>query len=295
MNTEGVYQDYAELDTWPAEEIIAAVIESNARAVSAVRTALPQLAQAAERMESCLESGGRLIYLGAGSSGRLASQDAAELPPTFGFENYLVLMAGGDTAEARAVEAAEDDQEAALQVLQRVGLSSNDIVVALAASGHTPYTIAGVRFARAQGAFTVGIANNPNAPLLSAAEVGIFLDTGPEVLAGSTRLAAGTAQKIVLNALSTTVLTRLGGAYDNLMVGMRPLNDKLRRRAVTIVMTATAASEDAARRTLERSQWRMREAIVMLKTGRSLGEAEKVLAQHHGRVRQSIKALGEKP
>jgi N-acetylmuramic acid 6-phosphate etherase len=288
MQTENASTTYRLLDTWSLEETLAAIVESNARAVQAVQQALPALSQAAEGLERCLRQGGRLIYVGAGTSGRLASQDAAELRPTFGFERTLVLIAGGNTATTKALEDAEDDRAAAVKAVAEAELSEKDAVLGIAASGRTPFTVEAMRQARDQGAFTIGLANNPDTPLLILAEVGIFLDTGPEVLAGSTRLAAGTAQKIVLNALSTSVLVRLGGAYQNFMVGMKPQNQKLRERAVLMVSQAANVDLERARAALESTNWRIREAIVMLLTGQALREAEVLLERHGNRVREAV-------
>ena len=288
--TEGVDERYAGLDVWPVEQTLEALLESNLRAVRAVQAVLGDLTRAVEGVVTRLETGGRLVYVGAGTSGRLALQDAAELPPTFGFERTLVLLAGGNEAREQAAEGAEDDEGAARRAVGDAEISSKDAVVGIAASGKTPYTVAAVRGARAAGAFTVGIANNPDTPLLAAAEVALLLDTGPEVLAGSTRLAAGTAQKVVLNALSTAALVRLGGAYRNLMVGMKPVNEKLRGRAVSIVSRATGASAATARAALSESDGQIREAIVMLGAGVSLAEASVRLERSAGRVRE---ALGE--
>ena len=285
--TEQSDDRYQDLDTWPFERTLSALVESNRRAVAAVAAALPALTAAAEGVARALLKGGRLVYVGAGTSGRLALQDAAELPPTFGFDRTVVLMAGGDSAAGRAREGAEDDEAAARAAVAQAGVGANDAVIGLAASGETPYTVASVEESRARGAFTVGVSNNPDTPLLRVAEVGIFLETGPEVLAGSTRLAAGTSQKIVLNALSTAVLVRSGGAYGNLMVGMKPLNDKLRRRAVDIVRQAAEVSEAEAEAALTASGGLMREAIVMLKAGVNLDEAKARLARHGGRVREA--------
>lgn len=285
--TEQSDDQYKDLDTWAFDKTLAALVESNRRAVDAVGTALPALTEAAEGIARALTEGGRLVYVGAGTSGRLALQDAAELPPTFGFERTLVLMAGGDSAAGRAREGAEDDEASARAAVAEAEIDGKDAVIGLAASGRTPYTVAGVAHARSLGAFTVGVANNPDTPLLSVAEVGVFLDTGPEVLAGSTRLAAGTSQKIVLNALSTAVLVRAGGAYGNLMVGMKPLNDKLRHRAVAIVSRAAEVSKAEAEAALKESGL-IREAIVMLKADVSLDEAKERLAAHGGRVREAL-------
>ena len=288
MSTESISKDYQDLDTWPLEKTIAAIIESNRRAVEAVHLALPQITRAAEGIVDSLKAGGRLIYIGAGTSGRLAMQDAAELLPTFGFENTLVLLAGGQQASNKAQENAEDDSEAAIKEIEAAKVSKNDVVIGLAASGKTPYAVAGIKKAKTLGAFTIGISNNADTPLLKESEVGIFLETGPEVLAGSTRLAAGTSQKIVLNALSSSVLIQLGGAYQNLMVGMRSTNSKLRQRAANMVSLAAAVDEAQAQQALEKSQGRIREAIVMLKKNVNLQEAERLLALHHNRLRDVL-------
>lgn len=291
LSTETSLDTYADLDTWPLPRSLAALVENNAAAVRAVQDALPDLLRAAAGIERALKAGGRLVYLGAGTSGRLALQDAAELPPTFGFERAVTLLAGGESADATAVEGAEDDENEARARLGRLGLTPDDAVVGVAASGGTPYTVAGTGFARAQGAFTVGVANNPGTPLLEAAEVGVLLATPPEVLAGSTRLAAGTAQKVALNALSTAVLVRLGGAYGNLMVGMRPQNVKLQARAARIVAQATGCTLEEAGAALSAGSG-VREAVVMLLSGVSVDEARARLGASGGRVREALEANG---
>lgn len=287
LETEISLEAFHDLDTWPLARTLGAVVDGSAAAAEAVRRALPELARAAAGLERCLGAGGRLIYLGAGTSGRLAVQDAAELPPTFGFERAVALLAGGDGADARAVEGAEDDEDEARTRLSALSLTPDDAVVGVAASGGTPFTVAGVAFARTQGAFTVGIANNAHTPLLAAGEVGVLLATPPEVLAGSTRLAAGTAQKVALNALSTAVLVRLGGAYGNLMVGMRPQNHKLRGRAARIVVQATSCTPAEAEAALGAGGG-VREAVVMILTGISAHEARERLAAHGNRVREAL-------
>lgn len=291
MSTELSSSDYAELDSWPAGRILDAIIDSNRRAVEAVAAAVPQLELATQLMRGRLQAGGRIIYIGAGTSGRLAVQDAAELPPTFGFTRTLVLLAGGAEAGAAALEGAEDDADAAVRELQEAGVGPADVVIGVAASGRTPYTLAGIQAARSAGAGTIGVANNPDAPLLTAAEVPILVQTGPEVLAGSTRLAAGTAQKIVLNALSTTVLVQLGGAYGNLMVGMEPTNAKLRERAQLMVAQAADVDPAAALPALESSDWDIKTAIVMLRTGVSVEAARSAVAAAGGVVRVALEQL----
>ena len=292
MNTEAISDEYADLDAWPTGRILEELLRSNARAVKAVQAVLPQLERAAELLRGRLENGGRLIYAGAGTSGRLALQDAAELPPTFGFSDTVVLMAGGSDAGTRALEGAEDDAAAARRAVGEAGVGPNDALIGLAASGNTPYTVAAVSRARELGAATIGVANNPGSRLLAAAEVPLLLDTGPEVLAGSTRLAAGTAQKIVLNALSTTVLVQLGGAWSNLMVGMQTSNEKLRGRATGIVAAATGLDAAAAAAALEASGADMRVAIVSVKAGVSAAEARRALDSAGNSVRRALGLLG---
>ena len=287
LKTETSLETYADLDTWPLAKTLEAIVDSNAAAVAAVRQALPELERAAAGIERALTAGGRLVYLGAGTSGRLAVQDAAELPPTFGFGRVQAILAGGDDADGRAVEEAEDDEESARERLRAFTLTANDAVVGVAASGSTPFTVAGIVYAKAQGAFTVGLANNAGTPLLSAAEVGVLLGTPPEVLAGSTRLAAGTAQKVALNALSTAVLVRLGGAYGNLMVGMRPQNIKLRGRAASIVRQATGCPAAEAEAALA-AGGDIRTAIVMLLGGLGPDEAKARLKQSHNHIREAL-------
>jgi N-acetylmuramic acid 6-phosphate etherase len=293
LTTERVDPAFADLDAWPTGRTLAAIVEGQRRAIEAVAGALPALERAADSTAARLERGGRLAYAGAGTSGRLGLLDAAELPPTFGFERTVVLLAGGNAAVSEAREGVEDDAGEATAAVAAAGLGADDALIGLAASGRTPFTIAAVAAARAAGAFTVGIANVAGAPLLAAAEVAVWLDTGPEVLAGSTRLGAGTSQKAALNALSTVVLVRLGGAYGNLMVGMRPTNEKLRRRAVAIVAAATGADGEAATEALAAAGDDVRTAIVMLAGGVDPEHARAALQAQGQRVRAALAALAE--
>ena len=292
LTTEGVDAAFADLDTLPTAGVLAALLAGQRRAIEAVAVALPDLEWAADGIAERLADGGRLAYAGAGTSGRLGYLDAAELPPTFGFDRTLVLLAGGEEAMARAQEGAEDDAEAAREAVLAAGIGPRDALIGIAASGRTPYTVGAVLAAREAGAFTVGIASVAGSPLLRAAEIGVWLDTGPEVLAGSTRLAAGTAQKASLNLLSTTVLVRLGGAYGNLMVGMQPTNEKLRLRAQAMVARATGAEADAAAAALKASGDDVRAAIVMLLAGTDAATAARLLDEHGLRVRDAVAALG---
>lgn len=290
--TEAASSDYSGLDAWPEGRILAAITDANRRAIDAVAAALPDLERAATGIEERLRQGGRLVYIGAGTSGRLGVQDAAELAPTFGFDRAITLLAGGDSATTQAQEGAEDDVVAAERDVAAADIGELDAVIGVAASGGTAYTVAALEHARARGAFTVGIANNPGTPLLRVGHVGVLLATGPEVLAGSTRLAAGTAQKAALNALSTAVLVRLGGAYENLMVGMRPVNAKLRARAVQIVARGAEVSEAAAAEALAAAGNDIRRAIVMARSGVSAERAREALRAHHGSVRDALTELG---
>ncbi len=289
--TEQVAAAFADLDAWPLGRSLAALADGQVRAIEALRRALPQLEVAAAGVEARLAAGGRLVYAGAGTSGRLAVQDAAELPPTFGFERTVVLMAGGEEAGRSAREGAEDDEADAVLRVAHAAVGPADAFLGIAASGRTPFTVATVRAARAAGAFTVGIANVDATPLLGAAEAPVWLDTGPEVLAGSTRLAAGTAQKAALNLISTAVLVRLGGAYGNLMVGMRPLNAKLRQRAVAMVARAAAVDERAAAAALDAAGHDVRVAVVVATAGVGAARALAALEAHGNRVRDALAEL----
>ncbi len=290
-NTELSSRDYHDLDTWSLADSLKVMVQSHQRAAAAVASVLPDIEKAAAGIERCVAAGGRLVYMGAGTSGRLALQDAAELVPTFGFERAVVLIAGGHAAQDKPIEHAEDDIEQGKLEVNTLHLNQNDAFIAVAASGRTPYTLAGLKTAKQAGAFTVALANNADAPMLEAADVGIFLASGAEVLAGSTRLAAGTAQKITLNMLSTAVLVRLGGAYGNVMVGMKPTNDKLKQRAVNIVREAANVRDEVARASLLASDWHIRVAIVIAASGVTPEHAHTVLADHQQRVRDTLQAL----
>lgn len=290
-NTEASSHAYYDLDTWSLADSLKAMVQSHQQAAAAVATVLPDIENAAAGIERCLAAGGRLVYMGAGTSGRLALQDAAELVPTFAFERAVVLIAGGQAAQDKPIEHAEDDTEQGKREVDALQLTQHDAFIAVAASGRTPYTLSGLKTAKHAGAFTVALANNADAPMLKEADVGIFLDSSAEVLAGSTRLAAGTAQKITLNMLSTAVLVRLGGAYGNVMVGMKPTNDKLKQRALNIVRETAAVNEDVALRALQASDWHIRVAIVIAATGVSAKRAKDVLEQHQQRVRDALYTL----
>ncbi|HGY10155.1 MAG TPA: N-acetylmuramic acid 6-phosphate etherase [Oceanithermus profundus] len=290
MSTEDVARRYRDLDTWPAREVLEALLERNFSALAAVREALgPIEAAALAAAERLRDPEGRLVYAGAGTSGRLAVLDAVELPPTFGWppERLVHLLAGGDAALTRSAEAAEDDEEAGEQGVRTLRLGARDVFVAVAASGRTPSTVAATRAARAGGALTVGLANNPETPLLHAAEHAILLDTGAEVVAGSTRLAAGTAQKVALNLFSTLLMVRLGRVYSNLMVGVQASNAKLSERAARIVAQLTGVDPARARALLQQAGGDVRLALLLLQ-GFELAEARARLEAAGGRLREVL-------
>ncbi|MFC4455438.1 N-acetylmuramic acid 6-phosphate etherase [Deinococcus sonorensis] len=290
--TEAVHPLHHDLDQLDSASIVTALIEDQHQAVQAVQRAGPALARAAELASERLAQGGRLIYVGAGTSGRLGLLDATELTPTFSWppERALTLLAGGLGAVTRAVEGAEDDMRAGRDDLQALSPTPNDVVIGVAASGTTPYVLAALELARQRGALTIGIANNPGTPLLTVPHCAVLLDTGPEVISGSTRLKAGTSQKIALNTLSSTIMVRLGKVLGNLMVDLQATNLKLQQRALRLVMIATGASEADASQALLQASGRVKTAIVMLGRQVSLDEAERRLETHHGRARAALEA-----
>ncbi|MBF4459223.1 MULTISPECIES: N-acetylmuramic acid 6-phosphate etherase [unclassified Pseudoclavibacter] len=290
LSTEGRNPRSMELDTLETEQILRLMNDEDATVAGAVRAALPVIAQAADRIAEARRAGGRLIYLGAGTSGRIGLLDAVECPPTFGTspEDVLGVMAGGSQAFVRAVEGAEDDPELAERELDAVALRAEDIVVGLAASGRTPYVIGGLRAARRRGAATISIACNAGAPISAEADIAIEVVTGPEVLTGSTRLKAGTAQKLVCNMLSTASMVRGGKAYGNLMVDVRPSNAKLVDRAQRIVAEATGASRADSDAALASASDHAKTAVVMLLADCDAQRAAALLTEAEGSVRQAV-------
>ncbi len=265
-----------------------ALWEGQLAAVAAVAPALPALAAAASAAAECLRTGGRLAYAGAGTSGRIGVQDGAELGPTFDWpsDRVLFLMAGGEAALIRAAEGAEDRAEQGAADVREAGLGLGDVLVGVAASGSTPYTVACVAAAREAGATTVGIANSPGSALLDAAEHKVLIETGPEAIAGSTRMKAGTAQKIALNLFSTAVMTRLGRVYRGQMVDMNARNDKLRRRALRMLRALTGASTEQAAAALIEAGGRVKLAALIVR-GLGAPEAERLLEEHGGDLRRA--------
>ena len=266
MSTEDALPGAADAGSWPDEAALAAMLDSQAGALGAVRQSLPALAAAVAAAAVRLRQGGRLVYAGAGSSARLAAQDGAELHPTFGWPHsrLATLIAGGPDALLRSVEGAEDDAAAGTLAADALQLGPADVAVCVAASGATPYTVAVQAAARRAGALTVALANNPGSPLLLGSECPVPLPTGAEFLAGSTRMAAGTAQKIALNLFSTRLMTALGRVYRGLMVQMAPSNAKLAARARRMVAVLTGLPEEVAGNALEAADGDVRLAVLML-------------------------------
>ena len=290
--TEGFRSDHADLDRLSTGALVQALADDQLQAVNAARDAAPALARAVTAALPRLERGGRLVYAGAGTSGRLGVLDATELTPTFSWpaERAVPLIAGGESAIRRAVEGAEDDREAGQRDVQAAGVGPDDVLIGVAASGTTPYVLGALDAARAAGALTISLSNNPGTPLLDAADCAVLLDTGPELISGSTRLKAGTAQKIALNTLSSALMVRLGKVYGNLMVDVRTSNIKLEGRALRLVMHAANASESQSRAALLEANGQVKVAVVALRLGVSVREAARRLDEAGGHARA---ALGE--
>jgi len=281
------------LSSLPVREIIRLMNDEDALVAQAITLVLSDVERAVEEIVSRIRTGGRLFYIGTGTSGRLGVLDAAECPPTFGVSPKLVqaVIAGGYEACYRAVEASEDDADAGGKDLQARGFTKQDVLVGIAASGRTPYTVGAVNHARRCGAFTIAITCVPRSPITEAAEVSIVPVVGPEVVAGSTRLKAGTAQKLVLNMLSTATLVRLGYVSGNRMTNVLPRNSKLRARALRIIMAESGSDEETARAALDKSGDDPRVALVMMKTGSSIEEAKVALDAANGAIERAASML----
>jgi N-acetylmuramic acid 6-phosphate etherase len=292
LKTETPSSQHPDLDLYELPQLISAFVEDQLEAVAAVRAAGPQLALAVAAALPRIQAGGRLVYAGAGTSGRLGVLDSVELYPTFSWprERAVALIAGGRDAMFVAVEGAEDDREQGARDLQAVVIGPNDVLLALAASGGTPYVLGALEAARAAGALTIAFANNAQAPVTAAAEIGITLDTGPEVISGSTRLKAGSAQKMALNTFSSSLMVKLNKVYGNLMVDLKATNAKLLRRAVALTMRASGAEEAQARAVLERCDFHVKVAVVALRRQISVDAARQLLDRAQGSVRQALNA-----
>lgn len=278
------------IDRLSAFEIVQKINAEDQKVALAVKQCLPQIAAAVEAAVSAFQQGGRLIYIGAGTSGRLGVLDASECPPTFGVAPEMVvgIIAGGERALRHPIEGAEDNTQAALADLQAVGFSSKDLLVGIAASGRTPYVIGALEYAKQLGARTVALCSNPNSAMSRIADITIETVVGAEALSGSSRLKSGTAQKLVLNMISTASMILMGKCYQNLMVDVQASNEKLKARAVKIVMEACECSQADAQAALSQSQGNAKLAIMILLSGLDPLAAKALLAQHQGHLRAAL-------
>lgn len=292
LNTETPSTRHPDLDTYATPALLDAFIADQLDAVAAVKAAAPQLAAAVDAALPRIRAGGRLLYAGAGTSGRLGVLDSVELYPTFSWprERAVAVIAGGQGAMFVAVEGAEDDRAQGAADLNALNPGPNDVALLLAASGGTPYVLGAIEAARAAGALTIGFANNPGAPVAQQAEIGITLDTGAEVISGSTRLKAGTSQKIALNTFSSALMVRLNKVYGNLMVDLKATNVKLVKRAVALTVRASGASEADAQAALAQCDHHVKTALVMLKRGVGADAARALLDAQDGNVGRALSA-----
>ncbi len=279
-----------ELDKLSTLEMLACINDEDRKVPEAIRLVIPAIARAVDLAAAALKQGGRLVYLGAGTSGRLGVLDASECPPTFGVPHGMVigLIAGGPGALLKAVEGAEDDMSLGERDLQALKLTPTDMVVGLAASGRTPYVIGALRYARQLGCPTAAISCNPDSPIAQEAQVAISPVVGPEAITGSTRMKSGTAQKLVLNMLSTGAMVKLGKVYQNLMVDVKATNVKLVDRACRIVVEATGASRTEAENALSQTEFEVKPAILMILKGVTAEQARQSLQQHNGYLRAAL-------
>ncbi|MYM22812.1 N-acetylmuramic acid 6-phosphate etherase [Duganella sp. FT135W] len=291
LKTETPSTQHTDLDLYPVQDLVDALIDDQALAAQAVKAASASISAAVEAMAPRIAAGGRLIYVGAGTSGRLGILDSVELYPTFSWphERAVAMLAGGLGAMFEAVEGAEDDRSKGAADLRLLYPTYNDVILLVAASGTTPYVVGALQSARAVGSLSIGIANNAGTPLLAGADIGILLDTGPELISGSTRLKAGTAQKIALNTLSTALMVRLNKTYCNLMVDLHATNVKLIERTIHLTMHATGVDADTARAALEQCQHQVKVAIVMLLKKQTAEQAQALLDHNNGNVRAALK------
>ena len=293
MSTEARNHASEHLDQLNSLQLVQLINHADQQIANCIAPALSQVALAVDRIVDAFAAGGRLIYVGAGTSGRLGILDAVECPPTFSVPDTQVvgLIAGGANAIYKAVEGAEDDPLLGETDLAQLQLSAQDVVVGIAASGRTPYVLGALAYATAVGATTVGISCNANAPVLAAADIAICAEVGPEIITGSTRMKAGTAQKMLLNMLSSAAMVRSGKVYQNLMVDLHASNQKLVARAIRIVMQATECDMATAQQALEASQMSAKLAILHLLSGQSIERCKAQLQQQHGFVRAALEAM----
>lgn len=279
------------VDSLSALEIVQLMNEEDKQVPLAIEKCLPQIAQAVECIVAAFQQGGRLVYIGAGTSGRLGVLDASECPPTFGVSPEMVkgIIAGGERALRHPIEGAEDSKTQAVVDLQTIQFSSKDVLVGIAASGRTPYVIGALEYAKSLGSVTVSIASNPNSAMANIVDIAIHTVVGPEVLTGSSRLKSGTAQKLVLNMLTTASMILMGKCYQNLMVDVQASNEKLKARAIRIVMQATDCDKILAEETLKQADQNAKLAIMMILSGLDRAQAEALLKKHHGKLQLALK------
>ena len=279
------------VDSLSALEIVQLMNQEDKQVPLAIEKCLPQIAQAVECIVAAFQQGGRLVYIGAGTSGRLGVLDASECPPTFGVSPEMVkgIIAGGERALRHPIEGAEDSKSQAVVDLQTIQFSSKDVLVGIAASGRTPYVIGALEYAKSLGSVTASIASNPNSAMANIVDIVIDTVVGPEVLTGSSRLKSGTAQKLVLNMLTTASMILMGKCYQNLMVDVQASNEKLKARAIRIVMQATDCDKSLAEETLKVADQNAKLAIMMILSGLDRAQAEALLEKHHGKLQLALK------
>ena len=279
------------VDSLSALEIVQLMNQEDKQVPLAIEKCLPQIAQAVECIVAAFQQGGRLVYIGAGTSGRLGVLDASECPPTFGVSPEMVkgIIAGGERALRHPIEGAEDSKAQAVFDLQTIHFSSKDVLVGIAASGRTPYVIGSLEYAKSLGSVTVSIASNPNSAMANIVDIAIDTVVGPEVLTGSSRLKSGTAQKLVLNMLTTASMILMGKCYQNLMVDVQASNEKLKARAIRIVMQATDCDKTLAEETLKLAEQNAKLAIMMILSGLDRAQAEALLEKYHGKLQLALK------
>ena len=279
-----------QLDSLSAQELVALINREDQQVALAVEKCLPQIALAVEKIVTAFERGGRLVYVGAGTSGRLGVLDASECPPTYGVKPEMVvgLIAGGDHALRHPIEGAEDNVQQGQADLKEIDFSARDVLVGIAASGRTPYVLGALNYAKQLGATTVSIASNPKSKMAEVADIAIETVVGPEVLTGSSRMKSGTAQKLVLNMLTTASMVLIGKCYQNLMVDVQASNEKLKARALKIVMEATECDNEAAANVLAKANGQVKLAILMQLSGLDALEAQSLLDKSNGKLRQAL-------
>lgn len=295
LATEGRNPETIQIDRVPTLEMMKMLNNEDKKVAFAVEKELERIAEAVDVITEKLEEGGRLIYIGAGTSGRLGVLDASECPPTFGVVRTMVqgVIAGGDIAIRNSVEGAEDDMEGAVQQLKEIELSSKDVLVGIAASGRTPYVLGALQYGNKMGAVTISVSCSPDSEIAKVANIAITPVVGPEAVTGSTRLKAGTAQKMVLNMLSTGAMIRLGKVYENYMVDVQALNEKLVERSKRIVMQVTGVSSVEASTVLETTGYDVKLAIFLIKAGLDIETGRRILSEHKGRLEKALESLQE--